>query len=240
MLSKYTTEVRWICETFAPQTEDIDEDIKAKTDWSKMTPFDLVRLAYKFVFDEYVRGLYATTVKHEDILFKILYHYYTREIGFETFGLWKQKMNEFMLTHVYEYAELYKTIDTQYDMFDDVNWTRKIEGTDSTDGNGSGSTRSIVSGKQTGRFSDTPQGGLSGLEDNSYMSSASIADNSSDTANQYSNENRGTFRTDRTETLKGKTNSKSYATLVNEYRKAIMNVDMKIIDDVRDMFMNIW
>ena len=87
-MSKYTTELRFICETYADldqskgysDVEDIIENSRAKI-------FDF---PYE-IFDEE----YKPVLEH-----KILRHFYTREIGQETVGLFKlqlsQKMNDIM------------------------------------------------------------------------------------------------------------------------------------------------
>lgn len=79
-MSKYTTEVRYICETAAGYDEskgfnDVDSIIA-----------DSIPSIFSFdfpIFDENYREVICT---------KILRHYYTREIGLETVGLWKLKL----------------------------------------------------------------------------------------------------------------------------------------------------
>ena len=87
-MSKYTTELRYICEQFAGLDEsvgynDIDEVIEGSRD--KIFDFP-----YPIFDNEYKPGLEK----------KIIEHYYTREISEETVGLWKlrlrAKMNEIM------------------------------------------------------------------------------------------------------------------------------------------------
>ncbi|MBO7731204.1 MAG: hypothetical protein J6S67_01575 [Methanobrevibacter sp.] len=87
-MSKYTTEVRYICETAAGYDEskgfnDVDQIINDSID--NIFTFDFP------IFDESYRNVICS---------KILRHYYTREIGFETVGLWKlklyTKLNEIM------------------------------------------------------------------------------------------------------------------------------------------------
>ena len=87
-MSKYTTELRSICEQFAELTESVgykkvDEVIRLAL--PKIFYFDFP------IFDENHRTELET---------KIIKHYYTREIGVETVGLWLLKlemtMNEIM------------------------------------------------------------------------------------------------------------------------------------------------
>lgn len=87
-MSKYTTELRYICEVNAGETEstgynDVQEVIN--NSWDKIFSFDFP------IFDENYR---------EGLCKKIIKHYYTREIAEETYGLWKlrldARMNEIM------------------------------------------------------------------------------------------------------------------------------------------------
>lgn len=87
-MSKYTTELRYVCESLYPYSEskgynDVN-DILDET-WDKVFDFDFP------IFDENYRA---------PLCKKILKHYYTREICEETYGLWKlrldSEMNEIM------------------------------------------------------------------------------------------------------------------------------------------------
>ena len=87
-MSKYTTEVRYICENYASLTESKGYDDVADIlddSWDKVFSFDFP------IFDEEYRPVLCK---------KILKHYYTREICEETVGLWKlrldARMNEIM------------------------------------------------------------------------------------------------------------------------------------------------
>lgn len=83
-MSKYTTEVRYICESKSnlPESGYFDNG-------NKITPQDYCAAASQEIFDESIVNMY-TDIGHADILTKILYHYYTREIAYETYYLGKQ------------------------------------------------------------------------------------------------------------------------------------------------------
>lgn len=87
-MSKYTTELRYVCETYAKEPESVGYDDVThiiNRSWDKVFSFDFP------IFDENYR---------EPLCKKILKHYYTREIAEETVGLWKlrldSRMNEIM------------------------------------------------------------------------------------------------------------------------------------------------
>lgn len=87
-MSKYTTEVRYICEKFAGKDTSVD--------YNKVDEVINASRAYIFDFDY---PIFDTLYKPR-LECKILKHFYTREIGAETVGLWKlflnRKMNEIM------------------------------------------------------------------------------------------------------------------------------------------------
>ena len=87
-MSKYTTELRYVCESYAKEPESVGYDDVAHVidkSWDKVFSFDFP------IFDENYR---------EALCKKIIKHYYTREIAEETVGLWKlrldARMNEIM------------------------------------------------------------------------------------------------------------------------------------------------
>ena len=96
-MSKYTTEVRYICENAAGYDEskgyaDVDQIIA-----------DSIEHIFSFafpIFDEEYRNVLCS---------KILRHYYTREIGFETVGLWKLKMQTKLNEIMPYYNQLYNS-----------------------------------------------------------------------------------------------------------------------------------
>lgn len=111
-MAKYTTELRSICEQLAGYNESVgykDVNTVIAKSRSKVFSFDFP------IFDESYRTVLET---------KIIKHYYTREIGAETFGLWQlwldTKMNEIMPY----YNELYKSKLLEFNPFYDADYTR--------------------------------------------------------------------------------------------------------------------
>lgn len=181
-MSKYTTEVRFICETAAGYDESqgydkIEEIISA----ARSHIFDF---AFP-IFDEAYRSV---------LEIKILRHFYTREIGAETVGLWKhflcRKMNEIMPY----YNKLYQSELLEFNPFYDVDYTREgsrdgsglknTTDTESTSRNKSGSGSSTDSGTERLNikdepktdaweyYSDTPQGAVGDLASMDYLTNA--------------------------------------------------------------------
>lgn len=258
-MSKYTTEVRFICESLAGFDESVGAnsvDEVLNNSWDKIFDnFEIFEPQYREVLCK-----------------KILKHYYTREIGFETFGLWKLKLNTRMQEIMPYYNKMYYSADLEYDPLHQIDYTKTVNDARTKVGTTQdASTRNKTSNETdntetTGQtsdnntkrdlFSNTPQGGLNGIENETYLTTAEkITDNASgsssgtrentkqgsysDSFNKSSNENHNDYGT-RTEIITGKLGGASYSKLIQEYRKAVLNVDMMIIEDLSDLFLGLW
>lgn len=268
-MSKYTTEVRFICENSAGLTESvgysgIDEVLDKARD--KVFDFDFP------IFDESYRAVLEN---------KILKHYYTREIGAESVGLWKLWLNTRLNEIMPYYNQLYQSELIKFNPMYDVDLTTDYVKNDNGTNNKVGSyTETGDFSENTDRtdtinstvndankndhwdyYSDTPQGGLDGIEDNQYLTNVRhITDDgtgstSTTTGTNISNNDRtgentkNGNSTDNT-TIKnvedylhhvvGKTGGISYSKLLKEFRSTFLNIDMKIIKDLSDLFMNVW
>ena len=128
-MSKYTTEVRYICETMAGLTESegynsINEIIENAI--PHIFDFDYP------MFDENYRRVLEK---------KIIKHYYTREICMETYGLWKLKLDDRMNIIMPYYNELYKSAALEFNPFWDTDLTTD-RNTD-TKGNSSSTSKNV-------------------------------------------------------------------------------------------------
>ncbi len=255
-MSKYTTEVRFICETAAGLTES--EGYNNVAEIIAAARPNIFSFNYP-IFD----NAYKSTLET-----KILKHYYTREIGAETVGLWRlwldRRLNEIMPY----FNQLYESARLEFQPFYDVDYTRT--GTDSEDMSEAGQSSSTNSGSDTTNathsasgsnngtdwdlYSDTPQGSLQNIENNTYLTNArkntsntSVTDQSTDTNTvNYGLKNNGTDSrtrdTDRThsETIRGKMGGSSYSAMLKEYRETFLNIDMQVIESLSDLFMKLW
>lgn len=111
-------------------------------------------------------------------------------------------------------------------------------------------------------FSDTPQGAVNRIDvdGNNYLTNATknTADDTdttthsgydelkktgtiTDDGNDYRTINTGYGANDNyTDTVTGKMSAESYSSRLLEYRKTILNIDMMVIDELSDLFMNIY
>lgn len=240
-MAKYTTELRKIVES----------------------GYDLQLDEYP-IFDE----LYRDTLNK-----KIIDHYFYREIGFETTGMFrhylKTKMNEIMPY----YNKMYQSELLELDpltTFKEVHTENKDKtGTDSTHnttsntnnsvGNGTNSQATVSNGSVNvlNVHSDTPQGSITEEEiiANQYASTTDYTKTTSDDdtvtvngGNSYNDTSVGNGEaegqrnyTDNEITNKQKYGyNKSPAELLELYRKTFLNIDMMIIGELEDLFMQIW
>lgn len=223
-MSKYTTEVRFICETFSGLDEskgcfNINEIIEQSR--SKIFRFDYP------IFDEKYRGVLET---------KILKHYYTREIGLETVGLWLHKLDVKMNEIMPYYNQLYKSCLLEFNPFYNTDFTTKRDIKTNEIGNSTNETNTKT--KEWELYSDTPQGSVKNLENETYLTNATKNTGDGNTLNK--GETNVDNVQDYLETVKGKVGGENYSSLLEQYRKTFLNIDMMIIDELSDLFMNIW
>ena len=242
-MSKYTTEVRFICESKAGLSDSVGfnqiDDVISNS-WNKI--FDNFP-----IFDESYRRVLCN---------KILKHYYTREISAETVGLWQLWLNTRMGEIMPYYNKLYESALLEFDPFKDTNYTRNHGGTFTGDTVRNGRSEIDVDNSVTSNgtsnsknlFSDTPQGAITNIENESYLTNATlIKDTDTNTTNTDGNsttqntETTGITNTDNwIETIVGKQSTVSYSKLLQEFRDTFLNIDVMIINDLSDLFMNLW
>ena len=242
-MSKYTTELRFICESKAGLSNSVGfnqiDDVISNS-WNK--------IFYNFpIFDESYRSVLCS---------KILKHYYTREISAETVGLWQLWLNTRMGEIMPYYNKLYESALLEFDPFKDTNYSRNHGGTFTGDTRRNGRSDVSVDNSVTSNgtsnsknlFSDTPQGAITNIENESYLTNATlIKDTDTNTTNTDGNsttqntETTGITNTDNwIETIVGKQSTVSYSKLLQEFRDTFLNIDVMIINDLSDLFMNLW
>lgn len=242
-MSKYTTELRFICESKAGLSDSVGfnqiDDVISNS-WNKI--FDNFP-----IFDESYRSVLCS---------KILKHYYTREISAETVGLWQLWLNTRMGEIMPYYNKLYESALLEFDPFKDTNYSRNHGGTFTGDTVRNGRSEIDVDNSVTSNgtsnsknlFSDTPQGAITNIENESYLTNATlIKDTDTNTTNTDGNsttqntETTGITNTDNwIETIVGKQSTVSYSKLLQEFRDTFLNIDVMIINDLSDLFMNLW
>ena len=327
-MAKYTTEVRSICESKAGLRESKGAN---NVDSIIADSWDKIFTTQCTFFDETYRQVLCK---------KILKHYYRREIGAETAGLWILWMNTRLEEIMPYYNQLYSSELIQFNPMHNMDMTksRTIVGTetgaetgtesstdtrnltrviDSTDGgsrsesdntiansSGSGSEsssserdisrqrdRDVTEGNgKTDAYSDTPQGSLSNVEQNAYLTNyrkigetnASYENDEEVTSDDVDNTGSNSYTETGSESnaksitygktnnlttneVDGKTGSKNigkntqmnstenyiesvvgnngswnFSRLLQDFRDTFLNIDMMVINEFKDLFLNLW
>lgn len=115
-MSKYTTEVRFLCESLTGNTEskgfnDVDEIITQAAPIIFSFDFPIYDESYRLILEK-----------------KILRHYYTREICEETYGLWKLRLEDRLNVIMPYYNQLYRSALLAFNPFYDVDLTTEHAG----------------------------------------------------------------------------------------------------------------
>lgn len=225
-MSKYTTEVRYICETLAGLDESVGyNDVDS-----------VLNAAYPQIFDYDFPAPLNTTARKKDLCTKILRHYYTREIGLETAGLWQLKLKTRMLEILPYYAKMYATADLEYEPFVDVDYWREGEGSNKESGSNQSATTN--KGDSQEAYSDTPQGGLSDVTAGRYLTNATARKNNDTSTTNMNDSRSGSNKYN--EHIHGKQGGATYAAMLEEYRNSILRIDAMLIDELSDLFFMLW
>lgn len=118
-MAKYTTELRTIMESMYNNMHNPYPDVNAVIEATRANIFNF---DYP-IWDEAYKPVLES---------KILKHYYMREIGLETYGYWKLRLEVKMQEIMPYYNQLYLSTEQEYDMLTDYREVREHHGTGST------------------------------------------------------------------------------------------------------------
>lgn len=114
-MSKYTTEIRFLVEMNSESSLPITKRVEQACPRIFNFDYPIWSLDYKKTLEK-----------------KILMHYFTKEIGFETVGLWKLYLEERMNLIMPYYNDLYTTVSNKYDWLEDINLNENYTGDKNT------------------------------------------------------------------------------------------------------------
>lgn len=196
---------------------------------------------------------------------KVIDHYYFRQIGQETVGRWLHYFRSRIREIMPYYIQLYGTVKIMEELpspFDNVDVTETYSeertgtttGTSSTTNTGTSTgedtTTASHTEEHTRKFSNTPQGSISNLD--SYLTEANVEtadDGDTQTVNSSANTSATsegtasgsqTERVEHTYTKKGNQGVNTYAHDMLEYRQTLINIDMQIINELKDLFLQVY
>ena len=285
-MAEYTTQVRSICE----QAAGLDDH--AETLANVETVIQTARASIFYLdYPIYTGGNKAALEA------KILRRYWMREIAFETVGRWKMALNTRLLEIMPYYVDLWRNNVNSLSFDGDVDLIREITeeitgsgengGTITTSGTGTtthgmattrtgseqrtrqGSSTRVPSIVTKDKFSDTPQGGISQVDNDGYLTEYRnvsttgeevTTDGGQDTTTYQSVKDQQSGTTGRTdsgsrteaftsedtknrETVEhthGKQNALNYVELRAKLMSMVINIDNMIIDNLADLFFNLY
>ena len=238
-MANYTVELRTVCENLA----GLDDDATYREVIPVASPL-LFDFDYEIFDDNY----------REVLQQKIIKHYYTREIGFDSVGKFLLKLDAKMNEIMPYYNEMYKSAALEFDPLMDTHITTSNKGTISTEGESSGTGgnsneqeyETHSTGNDSNVLHDTPQGFIDAadLENGGYATNVRKQTGKSDgngtakntgTSN-YSNTGKNTTTNDYVIEVSGKSGRSSYGKLIKEFRDSLINIDKMIIEELQTLF----
>ncbi len=168
---------------------------------------------------------------------KIVDHYRFRQIGQETPARFKHylktRLREIMpyYVQVYEFDAKFRNIE---DPLESYNLVETFEQAVSGSGRSSGTNTGTTAG--TSVFSDTPQGSIANVD--IYMTNATKNNASNNDSSSQESESSG--NTSHTMTRKGNIGVQPLGGEVKNIREAFINIDLQIIEELRDLFLQVY
>ena len=175
----------------------------------------------------------------------ILYHYYENEIGFETAPLFRfylnQKLNEIMPY----YNELYKVqkkLITDNLLLNNVNITEQLQGSNTTSTSSTSQSTNSGTSNSKNLFQDTPQGEISNTDINNQKWATNLTLDSNSTSNTINDSNSasGQGTNNYIKTIIGNNGSKFNIDILKDIQNNLMNIDLMVINELNDLFMQIF
>ena len=176
---------------------------------------------------------------------KVIDHFYFRQIGQETVGRWLHYFRARIREIMPYYIQLYKSekyMEEIEDPFATVDYTETYE--EETNGTATGESSatsdSTTNDDHEHRFSNTPQGSISNLDN--YLTEASVDDSNTtssvDSSTTSSSESTG--YTKHTLTKKGAMGVTTFGHDMIEYRQSFINIDLMVINNLQDLFLGVY
>lgn len=193
---------------------------------------------------------------------KIIRHYALREIGQETAQQFIFYLGMTMAEIMPYFNERYRTLDMEYNPLDSMDMTTDSENGSESQSSGKASSTQDSTSNSTSKSdnsstttsksfdSDVPQTGVQGdfsryasHANESQADSSGTASSSQDSTSHTTAHSTTDYQHDSSNS-KGKSHvtgrSQSAMSLIQEYRNAIINVDMEVVRSLEPCFMQVW
>lgn len=170
---------------------------------------------------------------------KIIDHYYFREIGFETVEQFKHFLKSKLNVIMPYYNQLYETeglvTKENYNVNLDNKITRKNNVKHEAQGDSNASSKATSKNKDV--FSDTPQ---ARLQNKDYATNLTENDGETNDNSKASTKSTAKTTEDYIEHILGNGSMRYNADILMEWRKSFLNIDQQIVEELNDLFMNIY
>lgn len=148
---------------------------------------------------------------------KVIDHYFFRQIGQETPGRWLHYFRTRIREIMPYYIQRYKSVDLLMDAGDPLESYNLTETLKEESSSQSGSEN---------RFSSTPQGSIENIDD--YMTEASKTNADGSGNREYTLHRHGNIGV------------QPLGQEINVYRSALINVDLEVIEELKDLFLMVY
>ena len=226
-MAKYTIELRNIINNGYYTREEVEN-------WFKNYCIN------NYLRPEEVETILSANIWSKDRLAtKIVDHYYMREIGYETIGLFKHYTKVYMQEIMERYLPLIYSNSIEYNPLVNVDYTETFTRNISGSGESESSSSNSASGLSVN--SDTPQGQITkaNILAGNYASNTGASETESSITDSSSNSN----QTEETYSKNVKGNSGVSATaqkMIEQYRNNIIAIDEQIIKELDKLFMGLY
>jgi hypothetical protein len=226
-MAKYTIELRKIIDNGYYTREEVESWFKDYCIENYLRP------------DEVETILQANIWSKDRLASDIIDHYYMREIGYETIGLFKHYAKVYMKEIMERYLPLIYSKSIEYNPLVNVDYEETF--TRNITGNGESESTSTNNASGLSVNSDTPQSNISkaSILSGNYASNTGASETESSINDSSSNSN----TTDETYTKKVKGNSGVSATsqkMIAQYRENIRAINEEIIKELNKLFMGLY
>lgn len=230
-MSKYTTTLRYIYES------------------SEESKNDVINTFCDYNISDYLTPAQANLIEttggwsKRKLADKIIQYYYFREIGFETWGLFKHYAKLEMKLLMEYYLPMIYSRCLEYDPLNNNDYTETYLSNVQTDAESSGQSSSNTSTENNGKnkYSDTPNVGLENVEQGKYLTNLTITEStgSGTGSSASSNESKENINQSYSKNISGRS-SITPQKMIKQFRENIIAIDNEIINRLNSLFMGIY
>lgn len=228
-MAKYSMELRKVCDYYT--REEVEN-------WFKNYELS------DFLRPDEIESIETANIWSKDRLAKkIVDHYFMREIGFETPGLFKHYALITMQEIMEEKLPLIYSSSIKYDPLVNVDYTEKFERSLEGSANNNGESSSNSSSDSLNINNSTPQTRISkqNLDDGIYASSVNQNESSINDKTTTSNNGSSSSNENYIKNIKGNSGVSATAQkMIEQYRQNIIAIDRDIINELNTLFMGLY